>query len=616
MAQYRQVNFPEPVMDVTKLHDGSFLLKSPLALNDHKPTLLHYLVEYADTQPNEVFLAQRDQKGEWQNLTFGKAEQRIAQVCRSLKARKITPDRPIMLLSGSSIDHALLRFSAMAAGIPGVPISPGYSLLSTDYAKLKYVFDLINPGIIFVDDGDKFSKALHVLDLKDTELVVSRPGKIDIPHTQFKDLVSDNNTDDNLESIIDQIDPEITATLMFTSGSTGMPKAVIQTHRNICTSVVMSGQVAGTDAVEDVDGHKKNCTVNWLPWHHVSGTNSFYATAVTGGTFYIDKGMPVPGLFNETISNLKEISSTWYLNVPVGFQILVEAMEKDPQLCKTFFKDLHLLIYGAASLPIDIYDRIQALAVKETGKKIMFITAYGSTETTNSITYTYFECDPTGFLGLPVPGIKIKLKPHTDVYELLVKGPSITSGYYRQDEFKSKIFDAEGFFKTGDLVKWIDPQDYNKGLAFAGRAAEEFKLVTGTWVSGGNIRTSLINAASPLIGEAVVCGLDQSYISVMVWLNNGHCRATDPDFNLDAPWNSTIVIDRIESCISKYNSKNSGSSRRIAKIMLMTEPLSSDAGELSDKGSVCQKAVLQNRKTGIERIYAENQESGILSFKK
>ncbi|MBW2369192.1 MAG: AMP-binding protein [Deltaproteobacteria bacterium] len=613
MTQYRKIEFPEPVIDVTRLQDGTCLLKSPLALDDYRPTLLHYLVEHANRQPDAAFLAQRDQKGEWQYLNFREAEQQISQVCRSLAGRHITSDRPVMLLSGSSIDHALFRLGAMAAGIPAVPVSPGYSLMSTDYAKLKYVFNLIDPGMVFVEDGEQFAKALHALDLKDTELVVSRPGKIDIAHTPMGTLGSGGN-EDKLGPVLDQIDPDQPATLMFTSGSTGMPKAVIHTHRMICSATVMTRQIINADGQPVAGLQKRSRSVSWLPWHHVSGTSALYSTIILGGTLYIDKGKPVPGLFDETLRNLKEISSSFYVNVPVGYRMLVEALESDPQLRRTFFKDLHLLIYGAASLPADVYDRIEALAVEEIGERIMFISAYGSTETTNSITYTYFECDPTGFLGLPVPGIEIKLVPCTDAYELLVRGPNITPGYYRQDELKSEIFDSEGFFRTGDLVTWADPEDYNKGLAFAGRVAEEFKLITGTWVSGGNIRTNVIDVVSPLIGEAVVCGLDRSCIAVMAWLNRAECRATETGFDPDAPGDSAVIVKRIESHIREYNGKNKGSSLRIARMMLMTTPLSSDAGELSDKGSVNQRAVWRNREADVERLYAETPEAGVLCF--
>jgi feruloyl-CoA synthase len=378
----------------------------------------------------------------------------------------------------------------------------------------------------------------------------------------------------------------------------------------------MSDQILSQEIDEafNADPEATRHVVDWLPWHHISGSTMLWGAVYSGVTFHIDSGRPVPGQFHPTLDLLRTVSPCFYLNVPVGYRMLVAELERDPELRRTFFADLDFLLYGAASLPADIYTRIQELAVATVGQRLLFLSAYGSTETCGSVTFTYFECNPTGMLGLPVPGVDIKLVPHDRAYECRVKGVNVTPGYLGPLAQTTEAFDAEGFLRTGDLVDWADPDRPEMGLAYVGRLAEEFKLGSGTWVLGSAIHDAVIDAAAPLIAEASVVGPNRESVAVLAWLDEGECRARDEAFEPNRPLRSESIAGGLRSAIDRYNRQNPGSSRRIARLMLMTEPLSGDAGELSDKGSVNHRAVRERRAAAIERLYADVPGDDVLSF--
>jgi feruloyl-CoA synthase len=433
--------------------------------------------------------------------------------------------------------------------------------------------------------------------------------------TPFDELVAPRDGADG-GRIPDPPDMDAPALYLFTSGSTGMPKAVIHSPRNIAAGTAMSNQVLFREQFSDdwTPPATSRHTVDWLPWHHISGSTMLWGAVNAGTTLHIDAGRPLPGQFDKTLELLRTVSPCFYLNVPVGYRMLVAELERDDDLRRTFFADLDFLMYGAASLPADIYVRMQELAVETVGHRLLFLSAYGSTETCGSVTFTYFECDPTGLLGLPVPGVEIKLVPHDRAYECRVKGANVTQGYLGFEAAGHHLFDEDGYLRTGDLVDWVDPHRPEMGLRFAGRLAEEFKLSSGTWVSGSALRNAVIDAAAPLVAEASVVGPNRDSVAVLVWLNEAECRARDAAFDPERPWESKAVTGDIRSAVEAYNDHNTGSSRRIARLMLMTDPLSGDAGELSDKGSVNHRMVRELRAAVIERLYSEEPGAGTMCF--
>jgi len=406
------------------------------------------------------------------------------------------------------------------------------------------------------------------------------------------------------EASIAQIKPETIGKLLFTSGSTGMPKAVINTQGMMCANAAMMMQVRPRPADGPV-----STVLDWMPWNHTMGGNAlFNPLLIEGGTLYIDDGRPMPGQFDETIRNLREVSPTYYANVPVGYAALASAMEKDDALCRSFFRDLALMGYGGARLPDDLYDRMQALAVRATGERIVFYTGWGSTETGPTSTGTYWNTERVGLIGLPFPGVELKMVPSGTKYELRLRGPNVMPGYFRQPELTRKVFDEEGFYCIGDAGIFVDPDDPVQGIIFAGRVVEDFKLTTGTFVHVGSLRTDAIAAATPVIQDALVAGQDRDYVGLLAWPNLHACRQLvgNPDASFGDVVKHPAVVDCLRRGIETHNRSCDGvTSRRIARAMLMVEPPSIDGHELTDKGYINQRAGLERRADLVARLYAE-----------
>src|SRR5258707_6289976 len=409
--------------------------------------------------------------------------------------------------------------AAMQARSPAAPVSPACSLMSHDHVKLKYLFDLIKPAVVMVQDGPTFEKALKALDLTGVTVVhVMRPCA-GINSVAFADLATTPVTPD-VEASIAKITPDTVGKLLFTSGSTGMPKAVINTQRMMCDNAAMMMQGRPRNPNAPLATY-----LDWMPWNHTMGGNALFNPVLTeGGTLYIDDGRPVPGQFDETLRNLHEISPTYYANVPAGYAALAAAMEKDDSLCRSFFKNLGLMAYGGARLPDDLYDRMQALAVRATGQRIVFYTGWGSTETAPTATGTYWDTERVGLIGLPFPGVELKMVPCGSKHELRLRGVNVTPGYFGRPDLTETAFDEEGFYRIGDAGVFVDPDDPVAGIIFAGRVAEDFKLTTGTFVHVGSLRTDAIAAATPVIQDALVAGQDRPYIGLLAWPNLHACR--------------------------------------------------------------------------------------------
>jgi feruloyl-CoA synthase len=599
---FRRVDWLERDIAVERRDDGVIVMQSRIPLQAYEPHIPASLAKWAREAPERTWLAQRTGPArQWRRISYGEAKRSVDALTQSLLDLGL--DGPVAILSGNSIEHALMTMAAMQARLPAAPVSPAYSLMSQDHLKLKYLFDLIKPAAVMVQDGPTFDKALKALPLDGITVIhVARPYD-DIASIAFDDLAATRVTD-GVEASIAQIKPETIGKLLFTSGSTGMPKAVINTQEMMCANAAMMMQVRPRAA----DGPVPT-VLDWMPWNHTMGGNAlFNPLLIEGGTLYIDDGRPMPGQFDETIRNLREISPTYYANVPVGYAALASAMEKDDALCRSFFRDLALMGYGGARLPDDLYDRMQALAVRATGERIVFYTGWGSTETGPTSTGTYWNTERVGLIGLPFPGVALKMVPSGVKYELRLRGVNVTPGYFGQPELTAAAFDEEGFYRIGDAGIFVDPDDPVQGIIFAGRVVEDFKLTTGTFVHVGSLRTDAIAAATPVVQDALVAGQDREFIGLLAWPNLHACRQLvgNPEASFEDVVKHPAVIDCLKRGIEAHNTSCDGvTSRRIARAILMIEPPSIDGHELTDKGYINQRAGLERRADLVERLYAD-----------
>ncbi len=601
---FRKIEWLPRDIAVERRDDGTIILKSRIPLHAYEKDIPASLAKWAREAPERTWLAQRaGPDRQWRKLSYGEAKRIVDGLTQGLLNLRLEPGRPVAILSGNSIEHALMTQAAMQAHFPAAPVSPAYSLMSQDHLKLKYLFDLIKPAVVMVQDGPTFAKALNALNLDGVAVVhVARPCE-GIRSIAFADLAATLVTGD-VETSIAGITPDTVGKLLFTSGSTGRPKAVINTQRMMCANAAMMMQVRPRAA-----GAMPPTALDWMPWNHTMGGNAaFNPVLVDGGTLYIDDGRPMPGQFEETIRNLREVSPTYYANVPAGYAALAAAMEKDDALCRSFFKNLSIMAYGGARLPDDLYDRMQALAVRTTGERIVFYTGWGSTETAPTATGTYWDTDRVGLIGLPFPGVELKMVPCGSRYELRLRGINVTPGYFRQPDLTKKMFDEEGFYCIGDAGIFVDPDDPLAGIIFAGRVVEDFKLTTGTFVHVGSLRTDAIAAATPVVHDALVAGQDRPFIGLLAWPNLHACRQIVGD--AEASYEDVIRHPEVIACLKRgleaHNKSCGGSSSlRIARAMLMVEPPSIDGNELTDKGYINQRAGLERRAALVERLYAD-----------
>ena len=601
---FRKIEWLPRDIAVERRDDGAIVLKSRIPLGSYETHIPASLAKWAREAPDRTWLAQRTgPERQWRNLSYAEAKRMVDALTQGLLDLKLEPGRPVTILSGNSIEHALMTQAAMQARLPAAPVSPAYSLMSQDHLKLKYLFDLVKPAVVMVQDGPTFEKALRALDLDGVTIVhVAHPCE-GIKSVSFAELAATPVTDD-VEASIAQITPQTVGKLLFTSGSTGMPKAVINTQEMMCANAAMMMQVRPRDANGPVATY-----LDWMPWNHTMGGNAlFNPVLIDGGTLYIDDGRPTPGQFDETIRNLREISPTYYANVPAGYAALASAMEKDDVLCRSFFRNLSVMAYGGARLPDDLYDRMQALAVRTTGERIVFYTGWGSTETAPTSTGTYWDTERVGLIGLPFPGVELKMVPCGAKYELRLRGVNVTPGYFGQPELTRSAFDEEGFYCIGDAGVFVDPEDPVQGIIFAGRVVEDFKLTTGTFVHVGSLRTDAIAAATPVVHDALVAGQDRAFIGLLAWPNLHACRQLigDPNASFEDAVKHPEVIACLRRGLEAHNASIAGaSSRRISRAMLMVEPPSIDGNELTDKGYINQRAGLERRAALVERLYAD-----------
>lgn len=607
-APFREVRFPSAAMAVEERADGTLIVEPVERLAPYEPNLLLELERQASQQPDKPYLKERrGGNGDWIAHTYGATLRDARAVAQWLINRDVAQDRSVLMLSGNSILHAVFKYGAMAAGIPICPVSVNYALLGGDYGRLRHVVNLVRPAVVFAEQTEHFRAALESVDYGDAVVVTDDPGLLTRPAVALADVLATGSGAD-VDRRMRNLDSDAPAAYMLTSGSTSLPKAVIQTQRMIAANLAQGRQVLGEAA------GWKDVMLDWLPWNHVSGAFTQMGVMTSGGTLHIDAGRPLPGQFETTIRNLKEIPVSFFTNVPAGYAMLVDALERDADLRRTFFSKLRLALYGGAGLPQALYDRFQALAVETIGKRVFFTTGYGATETTSGCMAIYFDSEEVG-IGLPMPGLSIMLVPVDDRYEIRMRGPMVTPGYLRDPDKTAQLFDADGYLRIGDAATFIDPANIERGLRFAGRLAEEFKLANGTWVSAGNLRAAVVQACSPLVSDVLICGLDRDYVAVLAWpnrsgieqLTESSAPANAADLAADAR-----VRDAILGALRAYNEGNPGSSTRVRRFAFLDEPPRPDRHELSDKGTVNQTVALRRRQADVDRLYAEPADPSVI----
>jgi feruloyl-CoA synthase len=602
-APVRPVRLEKPEIDIERRPDGTILVQSRFPLGDYPQRITDRLVYWATHAPDRTFMAARDLNGEWRHITYAQALQYAKCIGQALLKRNLSADRPVAILSGNDLEHAMLGLGCLYVGIPYAPISPAYSLISSDFGKLRYIIGLLTPGMVFASDGQQFAKAISAVVPEGTELVFTRnpmPGR---PSISFDELAATVPTD-AVEDAHDKVGPDTIAKFLFTSGSTGMPKAVVNTQRMWC-----SNQIMVRSALQFFQDEPPTI-LDWAPWHHTAGGNHDVGLVIyNGGTFYIDEGKPLPGAIEHTVRNLKDVAPTWYFNVPKGFEALLPFFRADEQLRRNFFSRLKVLWYAGAAIAQHVYDEYQELAVKTTGERILFLTGLGSTETAPFAMSRMWESQNGINMGLPARGSILKLVPSGGKLEARFKGPHITPGYWRQPEHTEKAFDEEGFYKIGDALKFEDDNNPIQGLLFDGRIAEDFKLATGTWVSVGPLRAAFISHFAPYVRDVVIGGADRDYIAVIIIPDVEALRNFAPGLPKDAPAGEVLeqpgVKAKIKELLTSFAKASTGSSNRVERAMLLAEPPSLDVGEITDKGSINQRAVLSHRKAMVEEMYSD-----------
>jgi feruloyl-CoA synthase len=596
-APVRPVRLGPREVTVERRRDGTIHLTSPHALAPYPAKLTERLEYWAATAPERVFLAQRDATGGWRKLTYAETLEKVRRIGAALLQRELSPERPIAILSGNDIEHALLGLAAMYVGVPYAPISPAYSLISQDFGKLRSIMELLTPGLIFTADGEPYRRAIEAVVPPGVEVVVDRNPLASRPATRLQTWLAPTPTTD-ADAANAKVGPDSIVKFLFTSGSTGTPKAVINTQRMWCSNQAML--VSQLAYFED----DPPVLVDWSPWHHTAGGNhDFGIVLYNGGTLYIDEGKPVQGLIETTVKNLREVAPTWYFTVPKGYEALLPFLRADAQLRNTFFRRLKVLWFAGAALSQSVFDQMQELALAACGERIMFLTGLGSTESAPMAIARMWQSKDSTNMGVPVPGVELKLVPCDDKLEARLRGPNIMPGYWRQRDLTAAAFDADGFYKLGDALRFQDPDDPGEGLLFDGRIAEDFKLATGTWVNVGPLRARLLAELEPYARDVVIAGADCNEIGALIFPHLDACRRLAADGTADITADAR-VIEELRARLTAFAGGSTGSSNRVCRAILLDEPPLLDAGEMTDKGSLNQRAVLTRRAGLVAELYA------------
>ena len=585
--------------------DGSTYLNADQVLQPYAHRMTDRLIHWANTTPDRILYARRDPSlgGDWKALSFKQALDGARNIGQALLNRGLNADRPLVILSENSLEHALLALGAMYVGVPYCAVSPAYSLVSQDYDKLRHVLNTLTPGLVYAPDWQRYGRAIETVVASDIEVAINAVAGGTYPQrasSTFESLLQTSATA-AADAAMLATGPDTIVKFLFTSGSTKLPKAVINTQRMICANqqqMIQSMPAVAQDPLVLVD---------WMPWNHTAGGNhNFYMVVHNGGTMYIDDGKPTPALLKETLRNLSEVAPTWYFNVPVGFEAIANAMKTDEKLRRNFLSRVRQLFYAGASLAQPIWDSLYASAEAEYGERVVMSAGLGMTESGPFGLFVTTPHSKAGDLGLPCPALELKLVPTGDKTEVRYRGPNITPGYWRNPDATAESYDEEGFFCTGDAVRWIDPNDHHQGLRFDGRIAEDFKLNTGTFVSVGPLRAKITGAGAPYVQDAVITGLDLREVGAMLFptaalrtLSGLGQQATLADVAASGP-----VMAWLQELVNTLDKTSTGSASRIARAIILTEPPSIDKGEVTDKGSINQRSVLKHRAGLVATLHA------------
>jgi feruloyl-CoA synthase len=611
-ARLRDVRFGPRDVTLERTADGVMYVRPAHPLGSYPARLTEKLDHWARKTPERIFMGQRDASGSWRTLTYAQFRTAARNVAQALLDRNLSPERPIAILSGNDLEHAVLGFAAYYAGIPYAPISTAYSLVSSDFGKLRHIFELLTPGLIFVNEIAPFRKALEAVKPPDAELVVNAAAG-GFQATQFASLAATAATAD-VDRAHDAVTPDTVAKILFTSGSTGTPKGVENTQRMLaCNQEIVRNILRWVDDEPPV-------ICDWLPWNHTFGGNHDVGFVLyNGGSFYIDEGRPTPAGMAASVRNLHDVRPNVYLNVPKGFEALLPFLRESRDFRESFFSRVKMFYYAGAGLLQPVWDELDQLAIETCGERIMMFTGLGSTETGPAALFPGKDLRRAGDVGLPASGVELKLVPMGDKLEARLRGPSVTPGYWRQPDLTRLAFDEEGFYRIGDALRFVDPEDVSRGFIFDGRIVEDFKLSTGTFVSAGPLRGKFLSRCAPCAQDAVIAGHDRDFVTMLVFPAMDACRelARLPS---DASPAETVahaaVREHFQTVLNQLAAEATGSSQRIARAMLMTEPPSIDTHEVTDKGSINQGAVLKNRGALVLDMYSPRPSARVISIQK
>lgn len=600
-APVRPNDLPPMDLRVRRDNDGSIWLAHGMALESFDGLFINHISRQAAAQPEKTAYARREAGGAvkgapWLRISYAALENRVRCIAGWFSAQSARGD-VLLILTGNSLEHALVRLGALAAGVIVCPVSAGYIAAGGDFARLAYVRDLVKPRFLFADSTASVVAASELFGAGDYMLLTADASSADslaLPVLTLAELEQTTPLAGDGGG-----DPDAPAAYMLTSGSTGRPKAVVQTQRMILANLHQARQILGKAA------GWSEYMLDWLPWSHVSGAFNLYAAATFGGTLHIDDGKPVPGLFAETVANLRDMPLPYFCNVPLGYGMLVDALREDKDLQRVFFEKLRLMLYGGAGLSQPVMDALQGMAVEQTGNRIMMTTGYGLTESASGCMAIYFPSDRVG-IGLPMPGVETRLVPlEDDRFEIRLRGPNVMREYLDNPEATAAAFDEEDCFRTGDAARFHDPDDPEQGLAYAGRLVEEFKLSSGTWVRAGSVRASVLAALSPALGDVLLCGLNEAYLAVLAVPSVGGLQSITGLKSTDLAELCTHPATRehLERCLDEYNAANPGNSTAIRRLAFMQQAPDPQRHEISDKGTINQQIAAENRRDEIAALY-------------